>query len=116
MQPVSLLPTTLQEYEEALPDLSRDKVLQIFREVETAKEVKLGLCREYRRQIIWETEGGGVADGGVVAGRSIRGVGGRKLSCLSPIVEHVGGRDSALGTSNSGTASQETDRWVAFTE
>ena len=42
----------------------------------------------------------------------------RKLSCLSPIVEHVGGapgagRDSALGTSNSGTASgsQDTDRW-----
>ena len=67
---MSLLPTTLQEYEEALPDLPRDKVtcgmsrkvetdyhlvlqvLQIFREVETAKEGKLGLCREIRTQVI----------------------------------------------------------------
>ena len=84
--------------------------MQIFREVETAKEVKLGLCREFRRQIIWEEEGEG---GASVIGRSLRG--GRKLSCLSPIVEHVGGhvagRDSALGTSNSGTTSQETERY-----
>ena len=35
-QPVSLLPTTLQEYEEALPDLPRDKVTcGMAREVET---------------------------------------------------------------------------------
>ena len=111
---MSLLPTTLQEYEEALPDLPRDKILQIFREVETAKEVKLGLCREFRRQIIWE-EGGQVGDQGAAGGllaRGLRAGGARKLSCLSPIVEHVGGRDSALGTSNSGTGSgsNETDR------
>lgn len=116
VQPVSLLPTTLQEYEEALPDLPRDKVLQIFREVETAKEGKLGLCREIRTQLIWE------AEGGPAPGRGLR----RKLSCLSPIVEvtsgtpvievsssdvNTGGRDSALGESNSGTVSgsQETD-------
>ena len=37
---------------------SRVQVLQIFREVETAKEVKLGLCREHRAQLIWEEEGG----------------------------------------------------------
>lgn len=134
---MSLLPTTLQEYEEALPDLPRDKVcdtddfreeeclmtllqvLQIFREVETAKEGKLGLCREIRTQLIWE------AEGGPAPGRGLR----RKLSCLSPIVEvtsgtpvievsssdvNTGGRDSALGESNSGTVSgsQETDRSV----
>lgn len=92
---------------------SRVQVLQIFREVETAKEVKLGLCREHRAQLIWEEEGG---PGGPAPGRGLR----RKLSCLSPIVESVadvggGGRDSALGTSNSGTASgsQEPDRWGA---
>ena len=58
LQPVSLLPTTLAEYEAALPELGRERVLQIFREVETAKEVKLGLCREFRQQLIWETEDG----------------------------------------------------------
>ena len=90
------------------------QVLQIFREVETAKEGKLGLCREIRTQLIWEAEGAPPA-----SGRGLR----RKLSCLSPIVEVTGGqtpiievssggRDSALGESNSGTASgsQETDR------
>ena len=90
------------------------QVLQIFREVETAKEGKLGLCREIRTQLIWEAEGTPAA-----SGRGLR----RKLSCLSPIVEVTGGqtpiievssggRDSALGASNSGTASgsQETDR------
>ena len=93
------------------------QVLQIFREVETAKEGKLGLCREIRTQLIWE------AEGGPAPGRGLR----RKLSCLSPIVEVTsgtpiievsssdvitGGRDSALGESNSGTVSgsQETDR------
>ena len=55
---MSLLPTTLAEYEAALPELGRERVLQIFREVETAKEVKLGLCREFRQQLIWETEDG----------------------------------------------------------
>ena len=92
-------------------------MLQIFREVETAKEGKLGLCREIRTQLIWE------AEGGPAPGRGLR----RKLSCLSPIVEvtsgtpiievsssdvNTGGRDSALGESNSGTVSgsQETDR------
>ena len=51
------------------------------------------------------------AGGGLLV-RGLRGGGARKLSCLSPIVEHVGGRDSALGTSNSGTGSgsNETDR------
>ena len=109
MQPVSLLPTTLQEYEEALPDLSREKVLAIFREVETAKEVKLTNCREFRRQIIWEEENGNRDD----QERAVYGVGQRfevgrgtrKLSCLSPIVEYIGGRDSALGTSQLGTVS-----------
>ena len=57
LQPVSLLPTTLAEYETALPELGRERVLQIFREVETAKEVKLGLCREFRQQLIWEEDG-----------------------------------------------------------
>ena len=78
------------------------QVLQIFREVETAKEGKLGLCREIRTQLIWE------AEGAPAPGRGLR----RKLSCLSPIVEitsgtpiievssdisGAGGRDSALG-------------------
>ena len=54
---MSLLPTTLAEYEAALPELGRERVLQIFREVETAKEVKLGLCREFRQQLIWEEDG-----------------------------------------------------------
>ena len=72
-QPVSLLPTTLQEYEEALPDLSRDKVLTIFREVETAKSGKLSVCREIRQEIILEEEEGEV------------GIRRHKLSCLSPI-------------------------------
>ena len=101
---MSLLPTTLAEYEEALPDLPRDQVLQIFREVETGKEVKLGLCREIRKQLIWEESG--EAESGVASFR-LRN---RKQNCLSPIVEHVAGRDSALGTSNSGTGSQDTDR------
>ena len=103
---MSLLPTTLQEYEEALPDLSREKVLTIFREVETTKSGKLSLCREVRRQIIAEEEEG---DAGLRR---------PKLSCLSPIVEQeqvVAGRDSALGTSgtshSSATASQHTDRY-----
>jgi hypothetical protein len=108
-QPVSLLPTTLKEYEEALPDLSREKILAIFREVETAKEVKLSNCREFRRQIIWEEEYGNGDD----QERAVNGVrqrfevgrGTRKLSCLSPIVECVGGRDSALRTSQSETVS-----------
>jgi len=86
---VDLLPSTLAEYEAALPDLPRDRVLAIFREVETAKEGRLGLARELRRQL--------------VAGEQAELVGcgeGRKLSCLSPIVEHVGSReDSAVGTS-----------------
>eukprot|EP00092_Neocalanus_flemingeri_P009343 GFUD01010055.1.p1 GENE.GFUD01010055.1~~GFUD01010055.1.p1 ORF type:complete len:782 (-),score=232.97 GFUD01010055.1:117-2462(-) len=111
VQPVSLLPTTLQEYEDALPDLPREKVLAIFREVETAKEGKLSTCREFRRQIIWEEEqeAGDDRERGleVVRQRFEGGRGARKLSCLSPIVEHVGGRDSALGTSQSGTGSQE---------
>ena len=109
-QPVTLLPTTLKEYEAALPDLSREKVLAIFREVETAKEVKLTNCREHRRQIIWEEENGNENDQerGVngVRQRFELGRGTRKLSCLSPIVEFVGGRDSALGTSQSGTVSE----------
>ena len=107
LQPVSLLPTTLKEYEEALPDLPRDKVLTIFREVETAKSGKLSVCREVRRQIICEEE------------EEQAGVRRHKLTCLSPIVEHVGGRDSALGTSHSGhslttltTSSHVTDRSV----
>ena len=48
---MSLLPTTLAEYEAALPDLPREKVLAIFREVETAKEGRLAVCREARRQV-----------------------------------------------------------------
>ena len=105
-QPVSLLPTTLQEYEEALPDLPREKVLTIFREVETAKSGKLSLCREVRRQIIAEEE------------EDELGLRRHKLSCLSPIVEHVGGRDSALGTSHSSaatTTSQHTARYLGAT-
>ena len=109
---MSLLPTNLQEYEEALPDLTREKVLAIFREVETAKEVKLTNCREHRRQIIWEEENGNVDDQerGVsgVRHRCEVGRGTRKLSCLSPIVECVGGRDSALGTSQSERVSLES--------
>jgi len=89
IKPVDLLPSTLAEYEAALPDLPRERVLAIFREVETAKEGRLGLARELRRQL--------------VAGEQAELVGvgeGRKLSCLSPIVEHVGSReDSAVGTS-----------------
>ena len=129
---MSLLPTTLAEYEAALPELGRERVLQIFREVETAKEVKLGLCREFRQQLIWEEDGETLlavclngsdttfcmpeSEAGPPPGRAAGSLR-RKLSCLSPIVEHVGGaagRDSALGTSNSGTASgsQETDRCV----
>ena len=73
LQPVSLLPTTLKEYEEALPDLPRDKVLTIFREVETAKSGKLSVCREIRQEIILEEEDGEV------------GIRRHKLSCLSPI-------------------------------
>lgn len=76
-------------------------MLAIFREVETAKSGKLSLCREIRRQIICEEE------------EEAAGVRRHKLTCLSPIVEHVGGRDSALGTSNSGhsvTVSQLTVR------
>ena len=105
-QPVLLLPTTLKEYEEALPDLSREKVLAIFRDLETAKEVKLTNCREFRKQIIWEEESGNGDDQeSGVRQRFEVGRGTRKLSCLSPIVEYVGGRDSALGTSHSGAAS-----------
>ena len=110
-QPVSLLPTTLQEYEDALPDLSREKVLAIFREVETAKEGKLSVCREFRRQIIWEEEqeAGGERERGVevVRQRFEGGRGARKLSCLSPIVEHVGVVDCALGISQTGTREQD---------
>ena len=110
-QPVSLLPTTLQEYEEALPDLSREKVLAIFRELETVKEVKLTNCREFRRQIIWEEENGNgyEQERGVtyVRQRFEVGRGTRKLSCLSPIVECVGGRDSALG---SGVSEEKSHR------
>ena len=80
-QPVDLLPSTLAEYEAALPDLPRERVLAIFRwarwscrsstwsprwsliiqmiaaswsprEVETAKEGRLGLARELRRQLV----------------------------------------------------------------
>jgi len=110
VQPVSLLPSTLQEYEDALPDLSREKVLAIFRELETAKEVKVTNCREFRKQITWEEEhgNGDDKDRGVTGirqrhfdGRRVE----RKLSCLSPIVEHSGGRESALGTSNLGPVS-----------
>jgi len=102
IQPVSLLPTTLQEYEEALPDLPREKVLAIFREVETTKEGKLSICREFRRQLVWEEEQG--PEGlDVVRQRFECGRGGRKLSCLSPIVEHLGGRDSANGSNQFGT-------------
>ena len=36
--------------------MSREKVLAIFREVETAKEVKLNNFREHRRQIICDEE------------------------------------------------------------
>ena len=37
---------------------------------------------------------------------SVKGEGPLKqISCLSPIVEHIGGRDSVLGTSQSGTVS-----------
>jgi len=101
VQPVSLLPSTLQEYEDALPDLPREKVLAIFREVETAKEVKLSNCREYRKQIIWEEEHG--SDEGIRQryGRRLD----RKQSCLSPIVEHSGGRESTLGPSRASVLS-----------
>ena len=82
--------------------MPREKVLTIFREVETTKSGKLSLCREVRRQIIAEEEEGEA------------GVRRPKLSCLSPIVEHVGGRDSALGTSHSSgttcSTSQHTDK------
>ena len=82
--------------------MSREKVL--------AKEAKLTNCREHRRQIIWEEENGNENDQerGVngVRQRFELGRGTRKLSCLSPIVEFVGGRDSALGTSQSGTVSE----------
>ena len=74
--------------------------------METAKEVKLTNCREHRRQIIWEDENGNGDDQEIgVRQRFKVGRGTRKLSCLSPIVEYVGGRDSALGTSHSGTVS-----------
>ena len=110
-QPVSLLPTTLKEYEEALPDLSREKVLAIFREVETAKEVKLTNCKEHRRKIIWEEENGNgneqEREVNYVWQRFEVGRGTRKLSCLSPIVEYVGGRDSALG---SGVSEEKSHR------
>jgi hypothetical protein len=80
--------------------------------VETAKEVKLTNCREHRSIIIWEEENGNENDQerGVNDVRQRfelgRGRETRKLSCLSPIVEFVGGRDSALGTSQSGTVSE----------
>ena len=71
--------------------------------------MKLSNCREIRRQIIWDEENGNGDDQerGVygVGQRFELGRGTRKLSCLSPIVECVGGRDSALGTSQSGTVS-----------
>jgi len=92
VQPVSLLPSTLKEYEEALPDLPRERVLAIFRELETSKEGKLATCREIRKQIVWEEEGGSIGRKEKIGIR-------RKLSCLSPIVEHVGGRESVLSTS-----------------
>ena len=103
LQPVSLLPTTLQEYEEALPDLSREKVLSIFREVETAKEVKLSSCREQRRRMMWEEDcDAGFDYEGIHEKIFKSGTGLRKLSCLSPIVEDVGGRQSGIGSSQAG--------------
>ena len=83
--------------------------MAIFKEVETAKEAKLSNCREFRRQIIWDEKNGNGDDqerGFYGVGQRFElGRGTRKLSCLSPIVEYVGGRDSALGTSQSGTLS-----------
>ena len=85
---MSLLPSTLQEYEDALPDLPREKVLAIFREVETAKEVKLSNCREYRKHIIWEEGHGGEDSVEGIRQRYGRRLD-RKQSCLSPIVERT---------------------------
>ena len=75
-----------------MPDLPRERVLAIFRELETSKEGKLATCREIRKQIVWEEEGGSIGRKEKIGIR-------RKLSCLSPIVEHVGGRESGLSTS-----------------
>ena len=77
--------------------------------METVKEGKLSVCREFRRQIIWEEEqeAGGERRVEDVRQRCEGGRGARKLSCLSPIVEHVGVVDCALGISQTGTREQE---------
>ena len=72
---MSLLPCSLAEYEAALPDLPREKVLSIFRELETLREEKLATCKEIRREMLKE----------------------KRISqerCLSPIAELSGYGDS----------------------